>query len=79
MKNFLRRMLWFLKNIQSNAITILHNEKAYLKIEFENFPFLGIWKKENAPFLCIEPWTGYADTTETTGFIPAWYNCKRSI
>ena len=57
------------KNIQSNAITILHNEKAYLKIEFENFPFLGIWKKENAPFLCIEPWTGYADIAKTTGFI----------
>lgn len=57
------------KNIQSNAISILHNEKVFLKIEFENFPFLGIWKKENAPFLCIESWTGYADVIETSGFI----------
>jgi galactose mutarotase-like enzyme len=78
------------KNMQSNAITILHNEKAYLKIQFENFPFLGIWKKENAPFICIEPWTGYADTDETTGFIyekkdiqilvpKSTFNCKLAI
>jgi galactose mutarotase-like enzyme len=78
------------KNIQSNAITVLHNEKAYLKIEFENFPFLGIWKKENAPFLCIEPWTGYADIVEATGFIyekkdvqildsKEAFNCKLAI
>jgi galactose mutarotase-like enzyme len=24
---------------------------------------LGIWTKTNAPFLCIEPWMGYSDST----------------
>jgi galactose mutarotase-like enzyme len=78
------------KNIQSNAITILHKKKEYLKMQFENFPFLGIWKKEKAPFLCIEPWTGYADTQDTSGLIyekkdiqildpKSTFNCKLAI
>jgi galactose mutarotase-like enzyme len=78
------------KNIKSNTISILHKDNCYLKIKLENFPFLGIWKKENAPFLCIEPWTGYADIAESTGFIyekkdvqiiapNAIFNCKLAI
>lgn len=57
------------KNIKSSEVSILYKDEIYLKIEFENFPFLGIWKKANAPFLCIEPWTGYADNKETSGYI----------
>ena len=34
---------------------------------FENFPNLGIWTKVGAPFICIEPWFGYSDTTESNG------------
>lgn len=32
-----------------------------LKVEFADFPMLGIWTKPGAPFLCIEPWQGLAD------------------
>ncbi|QQA44163.1 aldose 1-epimerase family protein [Pelagovum pacificum] len=31
-----------------------------LDFHFENLPYLGIWTKPGAPFLCIEPWHGIA-------------------
>lgn len=57
------------KTIKSDAITILHKQKPLLQINFKDFPNLGIWTKQNAPFLCIEPWFGYADMVTTTGDI----------
>jgi galactose mutarotase-like enzyme len=32
-----------------------------LTIDFPDMPELGIWQKPGAPYLCIEPWSGYAD------------------
>ena len=50
------------KELKSKSITILKNEKSILKVNFNDFPNLGIWTVQNAPFLCIEPWFGYSDT-----------------
>jgi galactose mutarotase-like enzyme len=55
------------KTLQSNSLTILENSKPYIKVAFADFPSLGIWTKENAPFICIEPWLGYSDTPENSG------------
>lgn len=55
------------KTLESNSLTILENSKPYIKIDFEDFPNLGIWTKENAPFICIEPWFGYSDTLQKSG------------
>jgi galactose mutarotase-like enzyme len=55
------------KNLNSRAIIILENSNPILKVNFEDFPSLGLWTKVNAPFLCIEPWLGYSDTSESTG------------
>lgn len=35
-----------------------------LEIAFPDMPDLGIWSKPGAPFLCIEPWAGYATPQE---------------
>ncbi len=41
--------------------------KNFVKLNFENFPYLGIWSKPSgAPFLCIEPWFGVADEQNST-------------
>ncbi len=56
-----------LKNFESNHLTIYKHNSPFIKISFDNFPHLGIWTKKNAPFLCIEPWQGYADNKNTTG------------
>lgn len=57
------------KNLKSKYLTILHHNIPYLKVNFEHFPHLGIWTKQNAPFLCIEPWHGYADSIDSEGNI----------
>jgi len=34
----------------------------FVEISFPAFHQLGIWKEVGAPFLCLEPWCGYADS-----------------
>jgi len=55
------------KTLESKSLTILNNSKPYIKVSYNDFPSLGIWTKENAPFVCIEPWLGYSDTDENSG------------
>lgn len=55
------------KTLESKSLTILENSKPYIKVDFEDFPSLGIWTKNQAPFVCIEPWFGYSDTAENSG------------
>lgn len=55
------------KTLESNSLTILENSKPYIKVDFKGFPSLGIWTKEQAPFICIEPWLGYSDTAVNSG------------
>ncbi|OXE99144.1 galactose mutarotase-like enzyme [Flavobacterium araucananum] len=55
------------KTLESNSLTILENSKPYIKVTFDDFPSLGIWTKEQAQFVCIEPWLGYSDTAKNSG------------
>lgn len=51
------------KNIKSKMVIIKcdkHDET--LSVEYPHFEHLGIWAKPGAPFVCIEPWLGYADS-----------------
>lgn len=57
------------KQLNSTSVAIEKNDEVLLKVNFEDFPHLGIWTKPEAPFLCIEPWQGYADSINTTGNI----------
>jgi galactose mutarotase-like enzyme len=57
------------KSIASKSLTISENNKPMLKINFEEFPNLGIWTVNRAPFICIEPWFGYSDTAACAGNI----------
>ena len=55
------------KTLESNSLIILENNKPYIEVDFEDFPSLGIWTKDQAPFICIEPWFGYSDTADNSG------------
>ena len=57
------------KHLKSDKLTLLKGNQPYLSVEFEGFPFLGIWTKSNAPYLCIEPWCGLADNVNHNGNI----------
>ncbi len=55
------------KTIASKSITLLENSQPILKVNFEDFSSLGIWTVHNAPFICIEPWIGFADDATSKG------------
>ena len=55
------------KNSVTQSLTLAKNNQPVIKVGFPDFPYLGIWTKENAPFICIEPWLGIADNTNSTG------------
>lgn len=57
------------KELQSKQIQILENQIPILNFTFDDFPNFGIWTKQNAPFICLEPWLGYSDVLNSTGNI----------
>lgn len=41
-----------------------------VEVTFEGFPYLGIWTSgEGAPFVCIEPWYGIADSIDANNHL----------
>jgi galactose mutarotase-like enzyme len=56
------------KHSASKSIFIL-SEKTFhgLKLNFKDFPYLGIWSAKDADFVCIEPWCGIADSVHAGG------------
>jgi galactose mutarotase-like enzyme len=56
------------KHLQSASITLESDKTDHgLIFYFEDFPYLGLWSKRDANFLCIEPWCGVADNVNATG------------
>jgi galactose mutarotase-like enzyme len=52
-----------LKNMQSNSITLGCSKHTHgFNFIFNDFPFFGIWAAKDAPFVCLEPWCGIADS-----------------
>lgn len=52
-----------LKGLQSNCITLATDKDEHgLNFYFNDFPFFGIWAAKDAPFVCLEPWCGIADS-----------------
>lgn len=58
-----------LKNNTTSSLLLLKNNIPEIKVSFSDFPYLGIWSKQEAPFLCIEPWQGIADNSNTNGLL----------
>lgn len=51
------------KNLASRRVTIRSNKRDHaLTVAYPAFPYLGLWAKPGAPFVCIEPWLGCADS-----------------
>lgn len=56
------------KNLQSKSVSIRSkNHSHYLKVDFHDFNYLGLWAKVNAPYVCIEPWLGCASAIGDSG------------
>ncbi len=51
------------KNLASRRVAIRsrkHNQAVI--VDYPPFSYLGIWAKPGAPFVCLEPWLGCADS-----------------
>ena len=57
------------KNISSNKVALKSKKSSReVELEFKDFPYLGIWSQSaEAPFICIEPWQGISDSTDSSG------------
>lgn len=52
-----------LHGIKSENITLISdNHSRKVKFNLGNAPYLGIWAKPGAPYVCIEPWCGVNDS-----------------
>lgn len=68
-KNTFENDALIFKKIKSKKVSVLEDNSPILSVHFNDFTSLGIWSKVGAPFICIEPWNGYADTTLSNGNI----------
>lgn len=56
-------------------VRLQSNEGNGVAVSLTGFPYVGIWSKYDAeagtiaPFVCIEPWFGIADTTDSAGVL----------
>ena len=55
--------------VKSNWLVIENDVNNHsIRVDFEGFPYLGIWSAANdAPFVCIEPWFGL-DSTKSDSY-----------
>ncbi len=54
------------KNLNSKKVSLKSKKSdQVLTVSFDDFPYLGIWAKPNARFVCIEPWLGIADSVDS--------------
>ncbi|CAG5016476.1 Protein LacX, plasmid [Dyadobacter sp. CECT 9275] len=54
------------KSLQSRQVSLRSTRsQQVITVQFEGFPYLGLWAKPNAHFICIEPWLGIADRADT--------------
>lgn len=52
-------LIW--DRLESRGLTYASPDGPSLRFDFPDTPWLGIWQKPGANFICIEPWAGMAD------------------
>lgn len=57
-------------SLKSRSVTLRNKtDNSTVTVDFKNCPYLLLWTKPNAPYLCIEPWTGLPDYVDETGVL----------
>ena len=50
------------QNLKSRKLTLKNDKIGYqIGLDFDGFPYLLIWTKPNAKYICLEPWCGIPD------------------
>ena len=53
--------------VRSRRVSYGADTGPRLTVRFPDTPYLGLWSKPGAPFICIEPWHGMADPVGFAG------------
>ena len=61
--------LFFANPKNTSAKIVTKEGEEILEMSYGNVPFLGLWAKPNAPYICIEPWHGICDSDTVSGRI----------
>jgi galactose mutarotase-like enzyme len=56
-----------LDSLASRSVEYGADAGPKIRVSFPDTPYLGIWTKPSAPFICIEPWHGIADPQGFSG------------
>ncbi|MGB4985347.1 MAG: aldose 1-epimerase family protein [Erysipelotrichaceae bacterium] len=51
------------KDMVSDYVQLV-SDKHNIEVGIKGYPYLAFWKKEEARFVCIEPWCGLGDSSE---------------
>jgi len=51
----------------STSVRFAADSGPSIEVSWQGFPELGVWSKTGAPFLCIEPWHGFASPLNFDG------------
>ncbi len=58
------------KHLNSSSIALKGNGTSHsVTMHCKEFPYFGIWAAPDAPFVCLEPWCGLADSVYHNGDI----------
>lgn len=56
------------RGINSKELVLKSDQgKRQVKLSYDKFSYLGVWQVKNAPYVCIEPWTGISDPDNYSG------------
>ena len=54
------------KTLKSTQVSLRSTKSGQVvTLHYADFPYLGIWAKPNADFVCLEPWLGIADSADS--------------
>lgn len=58
------------KQLNSKSVRLASSkDPRFIEVSFEQFPYLGVWSKKDADFVCIEPWNGVTDLEHASGLL----------
>jgi len=56
------------KSIRSRCARYMRRDRSHgVELVFDDFPYFALWSKPGAPFVCLEPWSGIADSVSASG------------
>ena len=57
-----------LKAPEFKSVSLKHQDgRTLVQLTSDSWTAIGFWTKKGAPFICIEPWWGWADHADTSG------------